>query len=68
MRRAQEIGIECYVCGMDAIIVQVAKEKKVQLVTFDQTLAERISPIVKAITQYTLKQEISSPDEGEPDS
>ena len=64
MRRAQEIAIEYYVRGMDAIIVQIAEEMKFPLVTFDQPLAERISSIVKAITQDNLAEEIT-PIEGE---
>jgi predicted nucleic acid-binding protein len=58
MRRAQEIGIEYYVRGMDAIIAQIAEEKKIPLVTFDQPFSERISPIVKTITQDNLTEEI----------
>lgn len=59
MRRAQQIGIDYYVHGMDAIIVQVAEEKKIPLVTFDQSLAERVSPIVKTVTQDNLTEQIS---------
>ena len=65
MRRAQEIAIEYYVRGMDAIIVQIAEEMKIPLVTFDQPLAERISSIVKAITQDNLAEEITPLEEEE---
>jgi hypothetical protein len=44
---------------MDAIIAQVAEEKRIPLVTFDQLLADRISTSMKTITQENLKEEIS---------
>ena len=58
MRRAQEIGIEYSLRGMDAIMVQVSEEKRIPLVTFDQSLAGRISSITKAITQENLAEAI----------
>ena len=68
MRRAQEIGMKYYVRGMDAIIVQIAEEKKIPLVTFDQPFAERIAPMVKTITQDNLAEEIIPLEEEESDS
>ena len=61
MRRAQEIGIDYYLRGMDSIVAQVAVERKVPLVTFDQPVAERISPLVKTITQVNFSEEFSFP-------
>ena len=67
MKRAQEIGIEYYLRSMDAVIVQIAEEKKIPLVTFDQALAERVAPIVKAVTSDNLEKEITPIETDEPD-
>lgn len=44
---------------MDSINVQVAVERRLPLVTFDQTMAERISPLVKSITLDNFLEEFS---------
>ena len=67
MKRVREIGIEYYIRGMDAIVVAVAEEKKIPIVTFDQPLAERVSLIVKSITQENFTEKIIRP-EGERES
>jgi predicted nucleic acid-binding protein len=61
MRRSQEIGVNHYLRGMDSIVAQVAVEKKVPLITFDQKMAERISPLVKTITQVNFSEEFPLP-------
>jgi predicted nucleic acid-binding protein len=60
MASAAQIGIEYYLRGMDAIVAQAAREKRVPLVTFDLDFAERISPIVKTITQNNIMDEIAN--------
>lgn len=57
MKKAQKLGMDCYTTGLDAIIAEVAEEKKIPLVTFDQELAERIVPRVKTITSSTFSEE-----------
>ena len=50
MNVAQEIAAKHYIRGMDAIVVQVAVEKTLPFLTFDQELARRISPEVRTMT------------------
>ena len=60
MRTAQEIAAKYYIRGMDAIVVQVAVEKSLPFLTFDQELARRISPKVKTITNDNISESILS--------
>jgi predicted nucleic acid-binding protein len=59
MKSAQRIAVTHYLRGMDAIVAQVAEEKRIPLVTFDQLLADRIATSVKIITLENLREEIS---------
>jgi hypothetical protein len=52
---------------MDSIVAQIAVERKVPLVTFDLPMAERISPLVKTITQINFSEEFPTMKE-EPNS
>ena len=58
MKRARRIGVEHLLRGMDAIVVEVAEEKQIPLVTFDQELSDRVADVVKTVTQDNLKGEL----------
>ena len=60
MRTVQEIAARFYIRGKDAILVQVAVEKSLPFLTFDQELARRISPKVKTITNDNISESILS--------
>lgn len=49
-RDAAEIAVNLKLRGMDAIVVQVAKEKKAALLTFDKEMAEKSKVIVEVLT------------------
>ncbi|MCK4478513.1 type II toxin-antitoxin system VapC family toxin [Candidatus Bathyarchaeota archaeon] len=52
-RRRQEatgLAVKLGLRGMDAIVVQVAKEKKAALVTFDEEMAEKAKGVVEVLT------------------
>ncbi len=50
MGEAAELAVELKLRGMDAIVVQVAKEKKRALITFDEELAEKAKVAVEVFT------------------
>jgi predicted nucleic acid-binding protein len=52
-REATELAVKLKLKGMDAIVVQVAKEKKAALATFDEEMAEKAKAAVEVLT---LKQ------------
>lgn len=47
---ATELAIKLKLKGMDAIVVQVAKEKNAALITFDEEMAEKAKVAVKVLT------------------
>jgi len=47
---AAELTIKLKMRGIDAIVVQVAKEKKRTLITFDEEMAEKAKAVVKVLT------------------
>ena len=47
---AAELAIELKLRWMDAIVVQVAKERKGALITFDEEMAEKAKAAVKVLT------------------
>jgi len=54
-REAAELAIRLKLKGMDAIVVQVAKEKKEALITFDEKIAEKAKTEVKVLTQKDFR-------------
>ncbi|MCW3993601.1 MAG: type II toxin-antitoxin system VapC family toxin [Candidatus Bathyarchaeota archaeon] len=50
MGEAAELAVELKLRGMDAIVVQVAKEKKRALITFDEEMAEKAKAAVEVFT------------------
>ena len=58
MRKAQDLAIKFYLKGVDANMVQVAAEKSIPLLTFDRSIAERIGPEIKTITQDSVRSEL----------
>lgn len=55
-RKAAEIAVETRLKGMDAIVVQVTKEKKVALITFDEKMAEKAEATVKVLTEKDFEK------------
>lgn len=51
MKEATELAIKLEIRGMDAIVVQVAKERKRTLITFDEEMAEKARAAVKVLTR-----------------
>ena len=51
---AAELAIELQLRGMDAIILQVAKENTCPLITFDAQLAKAARKVVEVLTQREL--------------
>lgn len=49
-REATELAVKYKLKGMDAIVVQVAKEKKAALATFDGEMAEKAKVAVEVLT------------------
>jgi len=49
-REATELAAKYRLKGMDAIVVQVAKEKKAALATFDGEMAEKAKVAVEVLT------------------
>jgi len=47
---AAELTIKLKMRGIDAMVVQVAKEKKRTLITFDEEMAEKAKAVVKVLT------------------
>ncbi len=54
-REAAELAIRLKLKGMDAIVIQVAKEKKGALITFDEEIAEKAKTEVKVLTQNDFR-------------
>jgi len=52
MDEAAKLAVELKLKGMDAIVVQVAKEKNRALITFDEEIAEKAKTIVKVDTHH----------------
>ena len=50
MGEAAELAVKLKLRGMDAIVVQVAKEKKRALITFDDEMAEKAKAAVEVFT------------------
>ena len=50
MEEAAELAIELKLRGMDAIVVQVAREKKRKLITFDEEVAKKAEAVVEVST------------------
>lgn len=50
MGEAAELAVKLKLRGVDAIVVQVAKEKKRALITFDEELAEKAKVAVEVFT------------------
>jgi len=50
MGEAAELAVKLKLRGMDAIVVQVAKEKKRALITFDEEVAEKAKVAVEVFT------------------
>ncbi|PIX32044.1 hypothetical protein COZ60_01225 [Candidatus Bathyarchaeota archaeon CG_4_8_14_3_um_filter_42_8] len=57
MEEATELAIKLRMSGMDAIVVQTAKEKKRALITFDEEMAEKARGAVKVLTHKDFKKE-----------
>ena len=55
-REATEIAVELKLKGIDAIVVQVVKEKKAVLVTFDDEMAEKAKATVEVLALKNLKK------------
>lgn len=51
---AAELAVKLGLKGMDAIVVQVAKEKNQALITFDDEMAEKVKGLVKVYTHKDL--------------
>ena len=56
MEEAAELAIKLRMSGMDAIVVQMAKEKKRALITFDEEMAEKAKEAVKVLTHKDFKK------------
>ncbi|MEM3022277.1 MAG: PIN domain-containing protein [Candidatus Bathyarchaeia archaeon] len=54
MREAVELALRLRLKGMDAIVVQVAKEEGAALVTFDEEVARRAKEAVEVLTHGDL--------------
>jgi len=52
---AEELAVKLRMRGMDAIVVQVAEEKKGVLITFDGEMAEKAKAAVKVRTHRAFK-------------
>jgi len=52
---ATELAIKLKMSGMDAIVVQAAKEKKAVLVTFDEEMAEKAKTTVEVLTHKNFR-------------
>ena len=50
MGEAAELAVKLKLRGMDAIVVQVAEEKKRALITFDEEMAEKAKAAVEVFT------------------
>ena len=50
MGEAAELAVKLKLRGMDAIVVQVAEEKKRALITFDDEMAEKAKAAVEVFT------------------
>jgi len=52
---ATELAVKLKMRGMDAIVVQVAKEKKGVLITFDEEMAGKAKAAVKVLTHKDIQ-------------
>lgn len=55
-REAADLAVKLQLRGMDALVVQAAKEKKAVLATFDEEMAEKSKKIVKVFTFTDFKK------------
>jgi len=55
-REATEFAVKLQLRGMDAIVVQAAKEKKAILVTFDDEMAEKSKTEVEVLTSKDFEK------------
>ena len=49
-REAMDLATKLRVRGMDAIIIQVAKERNITLITFNEEMAEKAKAVVRVLT------------------
>ena len=54
-REAADLAIKSKMKGMDAIVVQVAKERTATLITFDEKMAEKAKATVKVLTHKDFR-------------
>jgi len=54
MEEAAELAVKLNLRGMDAIVIQVAKEKKRALITFDEEIARKAKAEVEVFTHQTF--------------
>jgi predicted nucleic acid-binding protein len=55
-REAAELALKLRLRGMDAIVVQVARERKAALVTFDEEMAEKSRGVVEVSSFRDLEE------------
>jgi len=55
-REATEIAVKLKLKGMDAIVIQAARERKAVLVTFDEEMAEKAKTTVEVLALKDLKK------------
>jgi len=55
---AAELAVRFGLRGMDAIVVQTAKEKNRALITFDEEMAEKAKPVVEVYTHKDLSSSL----------
>ena len=55
MNSASEIATKYFLKGMDAMIVQVAHERRIPIVTFDKEIANRIAPDIKSASYDEIR-------------
>ena len=55
-KEATEIAVKLKLKGMDAIVIQAAKEKKAVLVTFDEEMAEKAKTTVEVLALKDFKK------------
>ncbi len=54
---AGDLAVKLGVRGMDSIIIQVAKENRAILITFDREMAKRAKSVVKVLTAEDIETE-----------
>lgn len=58
-RESAELASSLRLRGMDAIVIQVSKEMKSPLVTFDQEMAKRARTVTTVLEPDTLTSELN---------